>query len=457
MSEQNAQAEKLKKMTEQPVEALVCKMAVPSIIGMMVSALYSMADTFFTSKISTSAAAAIGIVFAYMAIIQAIGFFLGQGSGNYISRALGAKQVESAEKMASTAFFTSMIMSLVIAVPCFVFIKPLLGLFGATDTMMNDAVSYFVYILISTPFMLMSFVLNNQLRFQGNASLGMIGITVGAVLNVALDPIFIFVFKMGVSGASFATAISQSISFFVLLAMTNKSDGVRLKIKSFTPSMKLYGEIAAGGLPSLARQGLASIATICLNNAAKPYGDSATAAFSIVTRICFICIALILGFGQGFQPVCGFNYGAGLYDRVKRAFYFCIKVGTAALTLLGAVMFLYAEDVIKLFRAEDAQLVEIGAAALRYDSVVFPFMAMITISNMYLQNTRQTFSATLTSIARQGLIFIPVLVIMTNLFGLKGIQLSQAIADFLTFCLTVPLTVTALKNMGKQKSQTSRQ
>lgn len=352
------QNEKFLQMTTQPVEKLVCKMAVPSIISMMVSALYNMADTFFIGKINTAATGAAGVVFSYMAIVQAIGFFLGQGSGNFISRALGAKRTDDAEKMASTGFFTSMIISVLIAVPCMIFIRPLLVLFGATPTMMEEAVKYFRFIIIATPFMMMSFVLNNQLRFQGNAMRGMIGISIGAVLNVALDPILIFVCGMGVSGASLATAISQLVGFAVLFVMTAFSDGVKIKPSAFRPSLKLYGEISAGGLPSLARQGLASVATIFLNHAAGAYGDAAIAAFTIVSRACMICISALLGFGQGFQPVCGFNYGAELYERVKRAYWFCVKVGTAAMTLLGAAMFVFAENVVRIFRADDAAVIE---------------------------------------------------------------------------------------------------
>ncbi|WP_252198622.1 MATE family efflux transporter [Clostridium sp. MCC353] len=444
------QKQKFRHMTEDPVEKLVCSMAVPSIISMLVSAFYNMADTFFVGKVSTQATAAIGVVFPYMALIQAVSFFFGHGSGNYISRALGRQETKDAEKMAANGFFSALIFGLLLLTPCFLLMNPLLTGLGATDTILPDARSYFKYILLATPFMMCSLVMNNQMRLQGNARKAMVGISTGAILNIILDPLLIFGLKMGVSGAALATAVSQFTSFLILLHMSGQGDGVKIHWKAFSPSVRAYREIIAGGLPSLCRQGLASIATICLNQAAGFYGDSAIAAFSVVNRITIISSSALLGFGQGFQPVCGFNYGAKLYERVKKAFWFCIRVSTVAMSTLGIFGFIFAESIVRLFRANDPELIRIGAQALRYQSLVFPFLGWVTITNMYLQTTRKTVRASVLSMSRQGIVFIPVLFTAIHFLALKGIQMTQPISDILTFCIAVPFGLSALHEVKEE-------
>jgi len=446
----NLQEEKFQKMTTQPVGKLVCQMAVPSMVSMLVSAIYNIADTFFIGKISTQATGAIGIVFSYMALIQAISFFFGHGSGNYISRALGRKDVEEAEKMASTGFFSAVIIGFLLIFFCFIFMTPFLKLLGATQTILPEAEPYFSYILLATPFIMASFVLNNQMRLQGNASKSMLGIAAGAVLNVILDPILIFGCKMGIRGAAIATAVSQIMSFILLLILSRQGDGIKIKWKNFSPSKSTYREIIAGGLPSLGRQGLASVAGMCLNQAAGLYGDSAIAAFSVVNRVGFIALAALLGFGQGFQPVCGFNYGAKKYERVKEAFWFSVKAVIIPLMIFSAAGFIFAGQIVAAFRADDMELIYIGTKVLRYQSVVFPLMGWIIIVNMFLQNTRKTIRATIMAMARQGIIFLPVLVIASHTMGLLGVELAQPISDLLTFCLAIPLGGSGLKELQKK-------
>lgn len=448
------QAKKFTHMTTDPIERLVCRMAVPSVISMLISAFYNLADTFFIGKISTEATAAIGVVFAYMVLIQAVAFFFGHGSGNYISRALGRRNTEDAEKMAATGFFSALFFGAALILPGLLLMESFLRLLGATDTILPEAKNYFLYILLSTPFLMGALVLNNQMRLQGNARLGMIGITAGALLNVVLDPLLIFVCDMGVGGASLATGISQTVSFLLLLWLSGRGDGIRVRLRAFSPSLHAYREILAGGLPSLGRQGLASVATLCLNHAAGVYGDAAIAAFSVVSRIAVIASSALIGFGQGFQPVCGFNYGAGLYGRVRQAFWFCVKLGTVLLTVLAVLEFAFAEPLIRLFRADDPELLRIGATALRYQSVVFPLLGYITVTNMYLQTIRRTIPATVTAMARQGLVFLPVLLIASSVGGLTGIELAQPIADILTFLLSLPLGLANLHHMENESANT---
>ncbi|MGN0375015.1 MAG: MATE family efflux transporter [Butyrivibrio sp.] len=434
-------------MTTAPVKRLVCSLAIPSIISMLVTAFYNMADTLFVGHISTQATGAIGVVFSYMALVQAVSFFFGHGCGNFISRSLGAKRVTEAKQMAATGFFSALFAGIILGMAGTIFIKPLLIFFGATETILPDAIDYIRYILIATPFIMGAFVLNNIMRLQGNANKAVIGIASGAVLNVVLDPILIFGFKMGISGAGIATAISQIIGFVILLFLSGSGDGIKIRWKNFTPKGKYFVEIFAGGFPSLARQGLGSISTICLNNVAGAYGDSAIAAFSVVSRIGIIFSSALIGFGQGFQPVCGFNYGAGKYDRVKEAFWFCVKVATVAMTLIGIVIFIFAEPIVCLFRDNDAELVKIAVKALRFQCFSMPLMGFIVLSNMCLQNTRKTFRATIIAMARQGLMLIPAIYILNAFWGILGMQISQCVADILSFMLSIPLMATALKEM----------
>lgn len=449
--ERSLQHEKFIYMTTRPIKRLICQMALPSIGSMLITALYNMADTFFVGKISTEATGAVGVVFSYMSLLQAVAFFFGQGSGNYISRALGREQVEDAGKMAATGFFSAILVGTAFIVPGLLLMKPFLRFLGATETILPDALRYFTYILFGSPFIMGSFVLNNQMRLQGNASLSVIGIASGALLNIALDPLFIFGFKLGVQGAAMATCLSQMTGFLLLLSLSGKRGGIPIRWKSFAPGLRRYAEIAAGGLPSLCRQGLASVAVLALNRAAGLYGDSAIAAFSVVSRISLICSSCIIGFGQGFQPVCGFNYGAGRIDRVERGYWFCVRVSTAAMLVLGACAFIFAEPLVRLFRADDAALVSIAATALRCHSAAFPLLGFVTMTNMFLQNTRKTARATVLAMARQGLAFLPALLLLSRLYGLWGIQLTQPVADGLTFVLALPFAFSALREMRAQR------
>ena len=442
-----AQDRKHKMMTTQPVSRLVLKLAVPSIITMMISAIYNMADTFYVAGLDVQSPAAVGVVFSYMAFIQAIAFFFGQGSANYISRALGAKDREGAELIASTGFFTSLFTGILIASLGFVLMDDILRLLGSTETILPYARAYFRYILAGTPFIMSSFVMNNQMRFQGNAFVSMLGITAGALLNIILDPVLIFVFRMGVAGASMATMISQFVSFVLLLRLSGKRDGIRLSIRNFKPAFSHYKEITAGGLPSLGRQGLGSVSMAYMNQMAGAYGDTAIAALSIVFRVTMFATSIVLGFGQGFQPVCGFNYGARKFERVKRAFWFSVGVTAVYCMCLSVTGYVFAERVIALFRPDDAELIALGAMSLRYECMVYWSVSFVTISNMFLQNTRRTIRATTLSASRQGFMLALALYFGRKYFGLTGIIAAQPVADGLTFLLAVPFAWSALREM----------
>ena len=443
----NQRDAKYEKMTTQPVGRLVCEMAVPSMVCMLATGFYNVVDTFFVGKIDTQSTAALGIVFVYMTLLQAISFFLGQGSGIFISNALGARKIKEAETMAATGFFSAIILTTLMAICGFLFMDPLLRFFGSTETILPVARPYFGYILLCSPFMSGVFVMNNQMRLQGNAMLSMIGILSGVVLNIALDPLFIFGFDMGVAGAGLATAVSQFVSFWIMFAIIGRNGGIHIRLRLFKPTLEQFREIVAGGLPSLVRQSLISVVSLCVNNLAAGYGDAAVAAFSVVNRVMALVMAALLGFGQGFQPVCGFNYGAGLYARVRKAFNFSVAVATVYCVVISLLGILFATGIITVFRAEDADVIDIGAQVLRYQCYTFPLVGFVVIANMYLQNIRKTVSATLVAIGRHGLFFIPLLYLGTWLFGIFGMIIAQPIADVFSISMAAILCGRALREM----------
>lgn len=433
-------------MTQQPVKLLVCKMAVPTIIAMVTTALYNVVDAAFIGRLSTEGTAAIGVSFAYMTFIQALGFFFGHGSGNYISSALGAKNIGSASVVASVGFITPFLIGTLAAMVCLPNLSALSRLLGAPADVVPYANDYLRYIVGATPFMMSALTLNNQLRLQGNARFGMIGIVSGAILNIALDPLFIFTLDMGVSGASLATAVSQLFAWVLLLCGTFRPESLHIRLRDFKPSWRVYYEIFRGGLPSLFRQVFNCAAAVSLNYCAALYATpgqeaSAVAAFAVVTRIMMFAFSVVLGFCQGFQPVCGYNYGAGRYERVRESWLFTSSVATAFLLVISAVGIIFAPQIVALFRAEDPVLVEIGSVTLRWQCAAFPLVGLFTATGMLFQNIRMTFPATLLSVCRNGLFFLPALLLLPLYLDMRGVQMAQAVADVLTFALAVPYSV----------------
>ena len=440
--------QKLKYMTETPLSKLILSLSVPTIISMLISSFYNMADTYFVGLIgSASASGAVGVVFPLMSIMQAVGFMFGHGSGNHMSRALGAGRTDDAQAMAATGFVSAFIAGLVIMLVGLTTAEPLVYLLGSTETIAPYAQQYIRYLMPGVPFLISSLVLNNQLRFQGSAFYGMIGISTGAVLNILLDPIFIFVLNMGVAGAALATSISQFVSFVILLLMTRRGANIRIRLRSFNPTLRRFAEIFRGGIPSLARQGLNSLASVCLNLAAGGYGDAAIAAMSIVSRVMQMTVSAIIGFGQGFQPVCGFNYGAKLYGRVRKAFWFCVRLCFCVLLVLAIVASIFAPQIISLFLAADPEVQRIGSLALRLQCICLPLFSFNCIANMMLQTMGIAGRATLLAVSRQGLFFIPAVLGLEKLLGLLGVQMAQAVSDLLSFLLSVPITLTVLRDL----------
>lgn len=454
MKHEITKEDKYRQMIETPVSRLIPRLAVPTIISMLVTSIYNMADTFFVSQLGTSASGAVGVIFSAMAMIQALGFMLGMGSGNNISRSLGNQDEERASEYAATAFFTAAIIGILIMVLGIAFSEQMVYFLGATDTIAPYAQDYARYILFAAPFMMTSFVLNNILRAQGNAFFAMIGITAGGILNMVLDPLFIFTFHMGIAGAAIATMLSQIISFGILLYQCNsRKDCIRIQISRFRPNLPTIGTILHAGMPSFFRQGLASAAAVALNFASGPYGDAAIAAMSIVNRFMMFINSSLIGFGQGFQPVCGFNFGARRYDRVLEAFWFCVKVAVVMLTVFGVVAFIFSRPIIAAFRREDLEVIEYGTLALRLQLLTMPFQAWFIMVNMLTQSIGYGFRSSAVAISRQGLFMIPLLAYLPLIFDFLGVQMAQPIADMLTFALATVVVIGVLKELKQMKNE----
>lgn len=440
------------KMINTPVSRLVTTLAIPTVISMLVTSIYNIADTYFVSQLSTQASAAVGVVFPIMSIIQAFGFTLGMGSGSLVSIRLGQKRNKDASEISSTAFFTAIAVGILVMILGVSFSSQFMKLVGASKEVLPYANDYAKYIFFGAPFMCASFVLNNDLRSEGKAFFSMIGLTFGGVLNIILDPLFIYTFNLGISGAAIATLISQLVSFSILLSFYIRKKSIcRISIKNYSKDIKILIKIISTGLPSLARQGLASIATILLNRAAAKYGgDAGIAAMAIVNKICMFIASMMIGIGQGFSPVSGYNYGAKRYDRVRKAYLFMVLCGFTVMSFFAIIFCAFAPQIIKIFR-DDKEVIEIGKTALRWQAGFLPFHPLIIGTNMLMQSTRHIKSATYLSMNRQGVYFIPVIILLPMFFGLKGVEISQCIADILSAITAIPFLIYFFRKLKKKE------
>ncbi|MBO4904944.1 MAG: MATE family efflux transporter [Lachnospiraceae bacterium] len=421
------------KMTQVPVQKLVLRLAVPTILSMMVTVIYNLVDTAFVGTLGTSASGAVGVVFGFMSILQAFGFMFGQGAGSLLSRKLGARDPRAADLAASTGFFASFICGIVIAILGFTFEDGLISMLGSTPTIAPYAKAYLKYIMFVSPFCASSFTLNNMLRYEGRAKLGMIGLLSGGILNIGGDALFIFGMKMGIAGAGLSTAISQVIGFSILLYMfLSGRTQTKLSIANISVKSGLLLEIVELGFPSLLRQGLGSLATILVNfKAAQFAGDAGVSAMTIVTRIAFFLFAIALGIGQGFQPVCAFNYGAGKFARQRAAYRFTLILSLIVLAVLTVFAMLFSGSLIRIFR-DDPDVIAIGTRALRLQCIAQIFLPIVMVTEMLMQSSGKKIPAAVLSALRGGLLFIPILIILPYFRGLYGVQEAQPLSYILS-------------------------
>ena len=425
------------RMTEESIPRLIVRLSIPTILSMLVTNIYNLVDTAFVGQLGTSESAAVGIVFGFMSILQAVGFMFGQGAGSITARLLGARDDRNASRVASTGIVCSVLLGAIISLAAFPLHHWIILTLGSTETIYPHARSYLLTILFAAPFMTGGYTLNNLLRYEGKASLGMIGLMSGAILNIALDPILMFVLHMGVAGAALATAASQVISFLILLSMFLRGRTVtRLSLKQFDPRPRVIGDIMTTGLPSMLRQVLNSVASILLNSSAAVYGDAAVAAMSIVGRISFFVFAPPLGIGQASQPVCAYNYGAKKYLRLRSAYRVTVMLSEAILIVSAVLTLLFSGNLIAVFR-NDPDVISIGTRALQLQMITILFLPFSMSTEMLYQSTGHRLGASFLSSARSGLFFIPSLILLSRLRGLAGIQEAQPLAYLLAFPLAL--------------------
>ena len=439
------------RMTQTPIGKLIGTLAIPTIISMLVTNIYNTADTYFVSRLGTSASGAVGIVFAFMTFYQAIGFMCGHGAGSFVARFLGAKSPDKAKMFAASTFFLSSLLGTLLSLAFYLNLNRVLYFLGSTKTILPYARQYAVWILIAGPFLSASCTLNNLLRYEGRAMYAMIGLTTGGILNMIGDPILMFGFGMGVSGAGLSTCLSQIISFLILLSMFC----IHITVTDVSPrristELSTYWEIMKVGSPSLLRQGLNAASTILLNQQAKVYGDPAIAAMSIVGRMSFFIGACAIGTGQGMQPVISFNYGARKYKRVRESFHFTVKMAAALLSVFAFVCMIFARPIITWFR-DDPEVIEIGTVALRWACVSALFQPLSVPINMMFQSIGKSGRALFLSALRTGLCFIPLIEVLPLYLGLTGIEIAQPVSDITAALISVPFAVSFLRQLKARK------
>lgn len=431
-------------MTQTPVSKLILSLGIPTTISMLITNIYNMADTYFVGTLGESAQAATGVLFTLQAVMQGIAFMLGHGGGTFIAKSLADKDTKEASKYISTSFFTGGIFGITIMVLGLLFLKPMVLFLGSTETILPHAMDYGRCILCAAPFIICSFVLNNGLRYEGKAYYAMYGLTAGGIINILGDYILVMKLNMGVLGAGLATAVSQMISFTILLYMYAKMAQSKISIKSVSRDFKTYLSIFRVGLPSLIRQGLTSVTVGLMNNVTKPFGDAAIAAMSVVSRYSNFLMCVGLGMGQGFQPVASFNYQAKEYDRVKKGLVFTTCFGLVFIGGMSAISILFAEPIITIFQKHPL-VVEIGSAALRFTAVGMMFMPFSVPVNMLYQSIQQPTISSVLSMIRSGAVTIPILLLAVPFLGLLGVQIAQPTADIVAGLISIPFIIRFLK------------
>ena len=444
---QQKQQDRKLMMLNEPIHRVIPKMAVPTIVAFLITSIYSLADTYFVSSLGTNATAAVSVNASLDQLIMMCGSMLAMGANSYIARLLGKGEDEKASRVLSTAFFAAFAIGAGLLIFGNLFMVPMVRLLGATPTCEAYSIDYASYVLLAAPFMASNFVMNQCLRSEGSATLSMVGMGFGGILNIILDPIFIFTFDMGVAGASLATAISKTVSFCILIfPYITRRSLLHLSIRNFRPTREIISEIVTVGSSSMFRNGLAVVAGILLNTLAGNISDSVLAGIGVCTKIMMFPFSIILGFGNGFQPVAGFNWGAKRYDRVKESYRFSSKVAFWGGAVMAAICILFADKLIILFAGTDEEMRRIGAFAIITQSIALPIHAWVAIVNMYCVGLGNAKGALALSTARQGSCFLPILYPLAWIFDAWGVGSVQALADVLTLVLAIPI----LKGINKK-------
>lgn len=429
-------------MLEEPISRVIPKMAIPTIVAFLINSIYSLADTYFVSSLGTQATAAVSVNASLDQLIMMAGSMLAVGANSYIARLLGKGDDREASRVLSTAFFLAMGLGTTLMILGSVFMTPMVRLLGATPTCERYSIDYATYVLYAAPFMAANFVMNQCLRSEGSATLSMVGMGFGGILNCVLDPIFIFGLNMGVAGASLATAISKWVSFAILIFpyLTRRSL-LHLSIRNFCFSKGIISEIVSVGSSSMFRSGLSVVAGILLNSLAGNISDSVLAAIGVCTKVMMFPFSIILGFGSGFQPVAGFNWGAKRYDRVRESYRFSARVALIGSTAMAVLIALLADTFIVIFAGSDHEMRRIGVICMVSQCIALPIHAWVAVVNMFCAGLGNAKGALALSTARQGTCFIPILYPMAWLLGSYGVATVQAVADVLSLALAIPIII----------------
>lgn len=437
-------------MLNDPIAKLIPKMAIPTIVAFLINSIYSLADTYFVSSLGTNATAAVSVNSSLDQLIMMMGSMLAVGANSYIARLLGQGDKKKADKVLSTAFFSAMGLGAILMIFGSIFMTPLVRLLGATPTCEQYSIDYARYVLLAAPFMAANFVMNQCLRSEGSAMFSMIGMGFGGILNCILDPIFIFGLDMGVAGASLATAISKVVSFAILIFPYLAHHSVlNLSIRKFNFSKDIITNIVSVGSSSMFRSGLAVVAAIMLNDLAGNISDSVLAGVGVCTKIMMFPFSIILGFGTGFQPVAGYNWGAKRFDRVNESYNFSSKVAVIGALIMAAALAVFAKPIIVLFAGTDPEMLEIGTICMISQCIALPVHAWVAVVNMLCAGLGNAKGALALSTARQGSCFIPTLYLMAWLLGANGIATVQAVADVLTLALAIPIIIGMEKKINQ--------
>ena len=438
MSFESEQVTKYREMVESPLESLIIRMSIPSIISLLITSVYNLADTYFVGRLGTSATGAVGIVYPLMTLIMALGLMFGKGTGTLMGRQLGRRENDAAQRTAVQGLVYVSVLVSTLMVLGLLFIQPLVRLLGATESMRDYTVVYARYILIAMPFKAAATALSCILRFQGFSKRSMYGLGSGAVLNIFLDPLLMFGFGMGFAGAGAATMIGEIVSFFVLLWQCTREGCIQIRLRNFAFSWSGMRDIFSGGFSSLLKNGLSSLASVLLNRAARPYGDAVIAAFIIVNRLVHMCQQIYFGIGEGYQTVCSYNYGAKQYRRVKEGFWFCVKLGAALLVVI-VIAFLFPEQIIGLFRKDDPEVILIGSWILRAQMATLSLLPVCSTGFVMLQGIGKNRDATMIGSGRQGLFLLPLIMILPRFLGVAGLIAVQPCSDVLSTLLGIAI------------------
>lgn len=448
-----------KKMTETPVVKLVVRLGIPTTFSMLITSIYNMVDTYFVGNLGESPQGAIGILFTLQSIIQAVAFMLGHGSGTYVAKELANRDTDKASSYVSSAFFIGGIAGVIFTALGLIFLTPFMRLLGSTETILPYAKDYGFWVLVSCPFMICSLVMNNNLRYEGKATYAMIGLCSGGVLNMGLDYVFVRICSMGVFGAGMATAISQIISFVILLIMYARHAQSKIALRYVSRQFALYAAICRNGLPSLIRQCLNSVSGGALNHLAGKYGelanvgDAAITAMGVVNRISNFVMCVGMGISQGLQPVASFNYQAKQYSRVKKALKATLLLVLVCVTVLAVPVLIFPRQIVLLFQKSE-NVVKIAAPALQYAMAGIMFMPLFIPINMTYQSIRKAGTASFLALLRSGLIFIPVLFAATALWQITGLQIAQPLSDVITGLINVPFLIHFFRTTPNTCAQT---